>query len=288
MTPCCKQTIFSLWLFILCLGGTAQPYIDIGKLGYYYTPAISKVYSINLTLPIELKKGGDAIIVNPFFDQNHLGIDGRDLRVSSTGIMAGFLKKDIARKWDLMASIVIRKNKQVDVELENYWQAGGLILATFKQNESRAFKLGMYYNREFFGNFFMPLIGIDWQINNNTNLFGVLPGNMVFERKLNQVFYIGAAFRALTNSYRLPTPDPCFSGDCSAKNYLRINNNQLGIFADIYFLKKIAFTAEAGHTIMRKYRFGLKGDNIHTYADIETDDWYVKATLAYRLRFTGR
>lgn len=261
-----QQIMFSLWLLLPALASTAQPYLDIGKLSYYYGKR-SQLYSINITLPIELKKGGDAIIVNPFHDENHVQTDARDFRVSSVGIMAGFLKKGIAKKWDLMISVIVRKNKQVNVEVTDDWQTGGLVLATFKQNESRSFKVGAYYNREFFGNFFMPLIGIDWKINEKTNLFGVLPGSMTLERKVTPVFYYGASFRALTNSYRLRT-----------KDYLRINDNQLGIFGDVYFFKRIVFSAEAGHTIMRKFKFGLTGD-------IENDDWYAKATLAYRLRF---
>lgn len=290
--PTIKQIAFSLWLLLPCLTNTAQPYLDVGKLGYYYTPSPGKatgirsqLYSINVTLPIELKKGGDAIILNPFLDRNHARSGDRDLRVGSTGIMAGFLKKGIASKWDLMAGVIVRKNKEVEEGLGNDWQAGGLVLATFNQNESRSFKFGAYYNREFFGNFLMPLIGIDWKINERTNLFGVLPGSMVVERKVSPGFYFGAAFRALTNSYRLRTIDPCFSGDCSAKKYLRINDNQLGLFGDVYFLKRIVFSAEAGHTIMRKYRFGVKGDKLHTYTDFENDNWYVKGMLAYRLRF---
>jgi hypothetical protein len=52
----------------------AQPYLDIGKLSNYYTPAPGKasaigseLFSINVTLPVELKKGGDVILLNPFF-----------------------------------------------------------------------------------------------------------------------------------------------------------------------------------------------------------------------------
>lgn len=280
------------WLMLLCLAGNAQPYLDVGKMSYYYTPAPGKptptksqVYSINATLPIELKKGGDAIIVNPFFDHNKAEAGNRNVRVSSTGILAGFLKKDIARKWVLMTSIIVRKNKETEHDLTNNWQTGGLVLATFKQNELRSFKFGVYYNREFFGNFFMPLIGIDWKVNEKNNLFGVLPGSMTLEHKINQRFYIGVSFRALTNSYRLRTIDPCFSGDCSAKNYLRINDNQLGLFTDLYLFKSIVFSAEAGHTIMRRYRFGMKGSKLHTYSDFENDNWYVKGTLAYRIRF---
>jgi len=138
-------------------------------------------------------------------------------------------------------------------------QYGGVILTTYKKNQSLSLKFGIYYNKEFFGNYFIPLVGIDWQINKKNNLFGVLPGNMIFEHKVNQKFYYGTSFRALTNSYRLQTTDPCFSGDCTARNYLRVDDNQLGIFADVYPFKKIVLTAETGYTILRRYGYGFKG-----------------------------
>jgi hypothetical protein len=117
------------------------------------------------------------------------------------------------------------------------------------------------------------------------NLFGVLPGSMVFEHKVSRKFYVGSSFRALTNSYRLQTIDPCFSGDCSAKEYLRVDDNQLGIFADTYLSKKIVLTAETGYSILRKYRFGLKGQSIHLRNDYKNDNFYCRASIAYRLRF---
>ena len=293
--PRTKQLMFSLWLLLLCLAGAAQPYLDIGRVSYYYSPVPDKaggiqsnVYSVNVTLPFELKKDGDAIILNPFFEVNRASTGGRTTWVHSTGIMAGFLKKNISSRWQLMTSIIARKNQQVEGEFTSAWQTGGLALATFKQNESRSFKVGAYYNREFFGNFFMPLIGIDWRINDRTALFGVLPGSMTLERKVGGSFYIGAAFRALTSSYRLRTADPCLYGDCSGKNYLRINDNQLGLFGDVFFFKQIVFTVEGGHTIFRKYRYGFKGEKVHTYTDVKNDNWYVKGTWAYRVRFSNK
>jgi hypothetical protein len=152
--------MFSLWLLLLCLTGTAQPYLDIGRISYYYTPAPDKpdgirsnLYSINVTLPFELKKDGDAIILNPFFDVNHASTGGRASWVHSTGIMAGFLKKNIGSRWQLMTNVIVRKNQQVEGEFASAWQTGGLILATFKQNEPSPLKLGLITTGNFLETF---------------------------------------------------------------------------------------------------------------------------------------
>jgi len=281
--------------FAFCFSSAlfAQPYIDIARFNYSYSPELGKktdavrsnFFNISAALPIELKKGGDAFVLNPFFDHNQGNVSTKDFHVVSQGVLLGFLKKDIFKNWNLLSSFILRRNKQAEKKIEDPWQYGGVILTTWKRNQFASLKFGLYYNKEFFGNYFIPLIGIDWKINEKNNLFGVLPGNMSFEHKVNETFYYGSTFRALTNSYRLPTIDPCFSGDCSAKNYMRIDDNQFGVFSDVYFSKRIELNAEIGYTILRRYRFGFKGKNIHLQIDYKNDNFYFRTSLAYRLRF---
>jgi len=272
----------------------AQPYLDIVKLNYSYSPkqginektspVRSNFFTADVTFPIELKKDGDAFIINPFFTNNAGEVSTTDFHVISGGLFLGFLKKDIFKNWNLLSSFIVRQNKEAEVKSDDNWQYGAVILTTWKKSQDLSFKFGLYYNKEFFGNYFMPLIGLDWEIDSKNNLFGVLPGNMIFEHKVTSKFYYGFAFRALTNSYREETIDPCFSGDCSARNYLRIDDNPLGIYADTYLSKKIVFSAEAGYTILRRYRYGFKGENFHFKTDYKNDNFYFKASLAYRLR----
>ena len=288
-----KKFILFPGLFIH-LTTSAQSYLDIVKLNYTYSPKHglnektsplqSNFFTADITLPIELKKGGDAIIVNPFFTSNTGEVSTKNFHVISEGLLIGFLKKDIFPNWNLLSSFIARRNTQVEIKSKDDWQYGGIILTTWRKSQDVSLKFGLYYNKEFFGNYFMPLVGLDWKIDTKNNLFGVLPGYMIFEHKVTPKFYYGFAFRALTNSYREETIDPCFSGDCSGKNYLRIDDNPLGIYADTYLSKKIVLSAEAGYTVLRRYRYGFKGDNIHYKTDYKNDNFYFKASLAYRLR----
>ena len=268
----------------------SQPYLDLVKLNYTYSPLNgvndkksplqSNFFTADVTLPIELKKGGDAIIINPFFTNNTGEVSTTDFHVTSKALLVGFLKKDIFPNWNLLSSFIVRRNTEVDIETDDNWQYGGVILATWKKNEDVSFKFGMYYNKEFFGNYFMALVGLDWKIDSKNNLFGVLPGYMIFEHKVASKFYYGFAFHAFTNSYREQIIDPLSGGS----NYLRIDDNPLGIYADTYLSKKIVLSAEAGYTILRRYRYGYKYDDIHFKTDYKNDNFYVKASLAYRLR----
>jgi hypothetical protein len=280
---------------LICARVSAQPVLDIARFNYSYSPESglgekenplhSQFFNMNVTLPIELKKGGDAFIINPFFEHNQGEVSGNDFHVVSKGLFVGFRKKDLFPQWDLLTSFIVRRNKEAEKDVEDDWQYGGALLATWRKDEFTSIKLGAYYNKEFFGNFFVPLIGIDWQINSRNNLFGVLPGSLWFEHKVSQKVFYGGTFRALTNSYRLQTIDPCASGDCSGKNYLRIDDNQLGVFADWYPAKRIVVTGETGYTILRRYRYGFKGDDVHLQTDYKNDNFYFRASLSYRLRF---
>ena len=64
-----------------------------------------------------------------------------------------------------------------DRNLMTYAQLGGIFLENYIVNNHLKFKLGLYYNREAFGNFFMPLVGMDWKVNKRLSLYGTLPSN---------------------------------------------------------------------------------------------------------------
>ena len=285
-----KKIILLSFITLIKVVLYSQPYLDLVKLNYTYSPLKgvndkksplqSNFFTADVTLPIELKKGGDAIIINPFFTNNTGEVSTTDFHVTSKALLVGFLKKDIFPNWNLLSSFIVRRNTEVDIETDDNWQYGGIILTTWKKNEDVSFKFGMYYNKEFFGNYFMALVGLDWKIDSKNNLFGVLPGYMIFEHKVASKFYYGFAFHAFTNSYREQIIDPLSGGS----NYLRIDDNPLGIYADTYLSKKIVLSAEAGYTILRRYRYGYKYDDIHFKTDYKNDNFYVKASLTYRLR----
>jgi len=70
------------------------------------------------------------------------------------------------------------------------------------------------------GIFIIPLLGLDWKMGEKNRVFGVLPGNMVWEHKAGRSFYVGAVFRAITNSYR--------AGQFNGKSYfIRIDDSGL-------------------------------------------------------------
>ena len=157
----------------------------------------------------------------------------------------------------------------------NDFQFGGAVLNVFKKNENLKYKLGLYYNSEFFGAFFMPLLGLDWNVNSRLNIFGVLPGSMNLEYKFSpNKFHAGINFRAITSSFRI-----------NDNPYLKINDNQLKLFVDYYVTKNNVISIEAGHTIFRKFKTGIRLGGKNTDADLNVSEGYLfKIAYAYRIR----
>ncbi len=277
-----KRGLIFFISWIVVVNAFAQPFVD--PLNVRFTRAFhnskgkggtpfSHIY-VGSDLPLKLNKGS-YIVLSPFFENWNLDSAGNKTYfppVSGLGMAVSVLFPLDKNRWSITTGLIPRINSE-GVNMHNSFQIGGLLLAIYKQHEHLKYKFGVYMNNEFFGIFVVPLLGIDWHINSHNNLFGVLPGRLTWEHRLNHHFYGGATFRALTNSYRL-----------NNGKFLRLDDNQLSVYLDCYASKHIAFTTEAGYGILRKIRTG--NDNYKNYLT-ETnwgDGFFIKIGASYRVR----
>jgi hypothetical protein len=286
MRPLLKKVYcIKLFLIVAVSSIKAQPYIDLvnirytsspdaGIINHNQKPIVLNYFNASTTLPLLFRNKKDAIIFSPFYEEWSFamnGIDSFQKEHRSLALPVSLLKS-IDKNWSVLITPIVRINDTV-IRTKSKWQFGGALLATHKSADGKfTYKFGVYINGELFGLFVMPLVGIDWQISPKTDLFGVLPGNLTLEHKANTHFYYGAAFRAITNSYT----------DIHAR-YWRIDENQLGIFADYYLSKNIVLNAELGHSLFRKVRTGIKNEGNTDW--MANDNAYLKLSLAYRIRF---
>jgi hypothetical protein len=230
--------------------------------------------AINTSIPIKLNKGKDAVIISPYVEKWMVKSPGQNDSSQSyygLGLPITLIKKLKNNKWSIQSTLILRVNTE-SIKKKRGLQTGGQILLTYKASENLTYQFGLYANDELFGLFILPRIGIDWIINNRTNLFGVFPGNLTFEYKLKSRFYTGFVLRTITNSY------------ADAKNsYWRVNENQLGAYLDSYLTKNIVLNLEAGHSVLRKLRSG--NYELQSPYDWKVNDaYYIRLLLAYRLR----
>ena len=263
----------------------AQPYIDIincrvvkspdmGSAGKNKNATELNYFNVSATVPVPFKNKKDVIVFSPFFERWSSTVASVNVCNQfhySVALPVSLIKSIPGSSWTLLTTGIIRMN-DMTISTSGKWQFGGaLFAANYRKNKNLVYKLGLYINGEFFGLFIIPLVGIDWRINDKTNLFGVLPASMTLERKLGDHFYTGITLRTFTNSYH-----------DSGATYFRIDENQLGAFFDYYITKHIVLNVEAGHSILRKIRSGIKHEESFNWN--ARDNPYFKVMLAYRIR----
>jgi len=275
----CKTLI----ALILVISSTciAQPYFDVANIQYIHSgekkfsgpdnPSEIRYWNVQVGAPLKLQK--DLLIFNPSLESYRFMLSpplNSWITVYGVSLPITFLKQWKNEKWKTAFVFIPRINSDFKNINNNDYQFGGAVLAVYKKNENLRYKFGVYYNSEFFGTFILPLLGIEWNINERMNLFGVLPGNMTFEYKLCHSFYGGINFKSITNSYRY-----------NDSPYLKISDNYLKLFVDFYATKHLVLSLEAGHSALRKYSIG-SGDAklVESYRD----GTLFKVGLAYRIR----
>jgi hypothetical protein len=258
----------------------SQPYVDPFQVRYLYALENKKPVATPFThlyagsdLPIKLK--GDALLLfSPYFEQ--WSIDSAATKelyptVQSIAFPLGLIMPFHESKWTLTVIPIVRWNGE-KLFADHTFQYGGIALAGFQGKPQQKFRFGVYANAEFFGLFIIPLLGVDWRLDDRNYLFGVLPGRLSYEHKINEKFYSGATFRAPTSSYRLTNGQ-----------YIRLDDNQLSLFADYYFTKHFCITLEPGFGVFRKIRTGINNRDYIT--DVDWGDGpFIKLSAAYRIR----
>lgn len=217
----------------------AQPYVDIINVRYMPSPDNGlfrrnqtansyQYFDVDLTLPIQFKKSGTVLVFSPSFENWQATLDdSRTMFPSGIALPVTLLTPLKNKKFLLNTTAIVRNNGE-NFSLPNTFQAGGLFLLNYKVNDKLTVKGGLYYNREAFGNFFMPLGGIDYKPDSTLNIWGTLPGSFFIEKRFKKWLYAGVTFKAVTSSYQL-----------FGLHYLHINDNQLSLFTDVYLTKKL-------------------------------------------------
>ena len=281
------RSVFLSVIFIIAFHyAFTQPYVDIVNIRTVQSPDAGllrrkhdanhfQYFNASLTLPIQFKKSGLIVVVSPFAEnwQIKLPVKTDYYFPTGVGLPISFLVPIRKTKWLINGTFIVRNNAE-KMNLPQAWQKGGLMLANYKVNSRLTVKAGLYYNREAFGNFFMPLAGLEYKVDSTLQMWGTLPGSFIVEKKLKPRWYAGLSFKAVTNSYQL------FN-----RKFIQINDNQLSFFSDFYLSKNIVLNAEAGHSILRRIRLGNTGGfKNYTYYQKINDNYLFRLSVAYRIR----
>ncbi len=281
-----KKVIFLLSFVSLSIGASAQPYIDIASVYYQQSPADNQsstkspmntqLTSVFLTLPFQVDS--DYVIVNPTYENYRLNISSETDPINLTAVYMPVIWVHEFKnpKWSTTLMSIPRLSSDLTKPLGgNNFQMGGIALATYKKKETLKYSLGAYYNSDFFGAYYIPLLGIDWNITNKWNLFGTLPINLNLEYKLHKNIHTGVGVNLITNSYRIQN-----------KDFLRVDDYSAKFILDIYMMKNQVISFEAGHSLFRSYAMGnMEGGKPNYMRDLNVSDGYqFKLAYIFRIR----
>jgi hypothetical protein len=193
---------------------------------------------VNAVLP-KVLKNGNTLFLRGGYEKLELKKDSLSAEYSSVTFAMGgqFQLKNPKVKF---SGLVIPKIAGADLSasFSNVFQLGVYSLFTVTESDKFRYKFGLYYNKEFFGNFFIPLFGIDWKVTDRFLIYGTLPNSMKFSYALApSKISAGVAFRSLTRSYR---------GE-DVNTFVRYNELQLKGFLDFYVTPKNVVFLEAGY-----------------------------------------
>ena len=289
-----RETHLGILLCFISLTGFSQPYVDIvntsaQSLNSDYKDALNSKntttnYYLNITAPI--KVDSQNYIIFRFYGEDLQSTISNKYVTQTNNLYSALLPVGLQhetknKKWKFMGLIMSKLSSDFKGQISSYdYQLGGYALATYALNKKLKIKAGLFYNREFFGNFFVPLFAIDWDATDRLKMYGVLPTTYRIEYALvKQKLYAGLAFKSYTRSYRLSDAN---------NDYVRNAEIQAKAFVDVYIKKKFVFFAEFGRTIgysplayLYETKTLLNAPPIYTAIK---DAFFIQAGLALRIR----
>lgn len=279
------QTPKRFLLVVACLLGLSlplwsQPYIDPFQVHYLSAfnnqeAAVSTFSHLWLAsnLPIELKEN-TYLVLSPAYEQWRFDLATAEAdypTLHGLSLPVALITPFGESRWSMTLMPVLRTNGEELFGKETF-QVGAIALAAYARTPTLKFSFGAYVNAEFFGLFTVPLVGVDWRIDDRNYLFGVLPSYLTFEHRWTDRWYGGLLFRSPMNSYRLTNGE-----------YIRLNDIQPALFLDYYLTEHLCLRLETGYGMFRQLRTGVDDRNYLTEVDWG-DGVFFRLSAGYRVR----
>lgn len=291
-----KRIFICLLLVVLFVSSAvAQPFADIVSFNcqtfssdYKNNTSLKNKtdnYFLNFFLPKELKSGNTLLIrINSELISSTLTPDSSySSQIYSVSLPLGMQFVSKNKKWKTVAIVLPKIASDFKDATDSYdYQFGGILMENYQYSPTFKVKFGLYYNREAFGNFFMPIIGLDWKVSDRLYMYGNMPNMYRIEYALKRnKLYGGLGFRSFTRSFRLSKSDNY--------DYVRYNEIQLKLFVDYFVAKKVLVFAEVGYSLGRnpwQFSYNTKEETFRNPIYTPLKQYPVfNAGFAYRIRF---
>jgi len=258
-------SLISILVLVLFYTTIAQQKFTVGSLAYMLSPSntyanpelksnIGYLTGV-LTIPVELNDktalltGIRGNLWTVKYDPEQVWSEN----YYSLGLTLG-LNHKFSDKNSLLFVLLPKLNSDFKDLKSNAFQPGFISTYSHRVNEDFLWKAGLYYNSEFFGPFFVPIIGLDWRLNKKISVKGDLPIFARVNYGFNKDFSAGLGYIALVSSFRL-------SGDFQDAYTSRFAIEPY-LYADVKVVKNIYLNGKIGYTLGRSYPIYAKDDKL--------------------------
>lgn len=265
-----KKLVLSL-LLLTFASAFGQKSIDLGNVYWRISPAngiegfagkrTMNMFAADAKAPIVLNDN-DVLIFGLEYQYNSItsnSILHSDYRFSSSMLQIGWEHKWNERSKMLFMAIPRFNSDYNDVRFNHHFQLGGLALGTTSRSEKFDWKYGVYYNGERFGPMIVPLFGFNWRINDQLQFKLTIPVSLELAYQPKDWFRTGLRFDGVNASYAYQA----IPGFASTDGYIDKADNNAWLFAEAHLGKNFWFHIKAGHSVLRKYRYFTKGDQMN-------------------------
>jgi hypothetical protein len=232
----------TLFFLVVTVTSSAQYFVDIFSFNRqaYNIPSGAQTSDlfVNAFIP-KVLESGNTFFVRAHYEKLDLKNDSLSASYSSVALPVGMQVQLKNPKWKFTGLIIPKiAGADLGAGFSNVFQIGAYSLFTVTESEKFRYKFGLFYVREFFGNFFVPLAGIDWKVTNRFSVYGTLPQVLkasysIVPSRVNA----GLAFRSMTRSFR---------GEDN-NTLVRYNELQFKTFFDFYLTPKNVVFVEGGY-----------------------------------------
>jgi hypothetical protein len=280
----------------------SQNYVDLLKVSASTTPhntfdssatktKLNEV-SADLTVPIKINDQL-SVLTGVIYEemQTKLFWDGNIKDFGSTTLKLGF-NKQLNQRWSTTVVALPKMASDYKSFNDKDFQLGGIALFKYKKRDNLNYKMGVYYNSELFGPFFVPMLGIYYQsLNKKFEANILLPLQADINYQVWPFMNVGCNFNGQTRSYHLNNVT-----DAHPDSYVTKVTNEVFAYVKFNLTKSISLQTKVGQSVGRSYKVydqhdkvtvGLPatfiGDSRQKLNSSFSDGMIFQATLFYRL-----
>lgn len=247
----------------------SQNYVDLLKISAGTTPynqfdsssAKTKIndLSADLTLPIRINEK-TSVITGIIYEsiQTQLFDDGKTGTFGSTTVKLG-INKHFNDKWSATTVLLPKIASDYKSMSAKDFQVGGIALFKYKKRDNLNYKVGIYYNSELFGPFFVPMLGM-YYLSPNKKLEAnlMLPLQADINYKIVPRINAGVNFNGQIRSYHLNDIT-----DANPGTYVTKSTNELYAYLKFNFTTSFSLQTKVGQSFGRSYKVYDEKEKVH-------------------------